>query len=330
MSVKYPYLLILLFLVPLFTWLRYRRDSFATMGFSHGEVLAKMPPTWTVAIHRMLPILYALGLISLILAMARPQQGLEESLTNTDVIDIALLVDVSGSMEALDFATRSNPDNRLDAAKKVIHKFIEMRPADRICLIGFAALPYMVSPLTTDHFYLIQQIDRLKIGMVDDGTGIGSALASGINHLRDTEAKSKVIILLTDGINNSGISPLNAAEAAKAMGIKVYTVGAGADGKVRFPYRTIFGQVGYRMEESKIDEETLTDIAKATGGQYFRAKDFNALEKVYEEINELERTEIEVDNYTRYEERFTPFAAAGVLLLLLEKLLALTRFGRLP
>jgi Ca-activated chloride channel family protein len=233
-------------------------------------------------------------------------------------------------MEALDFATRADPDNRLDAAKKVIRKFIEMRPHDRISLIGFAALPYMISPLTPDHGYLIDQIDRLEIGMVDDGTGIGSALASGVNHLRDSEATSKVIILLTDGINNTGISPLNAAEAANALGIRTYTVGAGADGKVRFPYRSPFGGVRYRMEESHIDEETLSNIAKATNGRYFRAKDYKALEKVYEEINELERTEIEVDNFTRYEEHFVPIALAGILLLLAEKVLALTKFGRLP
>ena len=329
MTIKYPLLLLLILLVPLMCHLRYRRKSHATIGFSSGDILAQMPATWSLVIHRLLPFVYGLGIVLLIFSLARPQKGLEESRTNTDVVDIVLLVDVSGSMEALDFATTREQDNRLDAAKKVIRTFIEMRPNDRIGLVGFAALPYMVSPLTPDHAYLIEQIDRLEIGMVDDGTGIGSALASGVNHLRDSEAQSKVIVLLTDGINNAGISPINAAEAARALGVRAYTVGAGADGKVKFPHRDIFGRMRYVMQESNIDEDTLTKIAEATGGKYFRAKDYTALENVYEEINELERTEVEVDNYTRYEERFVPFAAVGALLLLLEKILAVTRFGRL-
>ncbi|MFT5122848.1 MAG: Ca-activated chloride channel family protein [Kiritimatiellia bacterium] len=327
----YPWLLGLFLLVPLMTWLRYRRASYASVGFSEGEMLARMPATWTVALHRLLPVLYVLGLCALIIAISRPRTGLEESRSEMDVIDIVLVVDVSGSMQAMDFASATNLDNRLDAAKDVIREFIKTRTGDRLGLIGFAALPYTLAPLTLDHAWLVDQVDRLEIGMVDDGTGIGVALASAVNQLKEQETLSKIVILLTDGINNTGsISPVNAAQAAQAKGVKVYTVGAGADGRVKFPVKDILGRTRYQWEESKIDEATLKEMAELTDGKYFRARDRDSLKAVYAEIDEMERTEIEIEQYTRYEEKFFPFAAAGLILLLLERMLGLGRLGRLP
>lgn len=331
MRPMYPWLLGLLLLVPLMTWLRYRRSSHSSAGYSEGDMLARMPATWSVALHRLLPVLYILGLCALILAIARPRRGLEESRSETDVVDIVLVVDVSGSMQAMDFATTTKLDNRLDAAKEVIREFIQTRPGDRLGLIGFAALPYTLAPLTLDHAWLEEQVDRLEIGMVDDGTGIGVALASAVNQLKDQEILTKIVILLTDGINNTGsISPVNAAQVAQAKGVKVYTVGAGADGRVKFPVKDILGRTRYQWEESKIDEETLKKMAELTGGKYFRARDRDSLKSVYREIDEMERTEIEIEQYTRYEEKFLPFAVIGILLLLLERILGLGRLGRLP
>jgi Ca-activated chloride channel family protein len=229
MMLRYPWLLVLVMLVPALVYLRYARKRRPALRFSDGNALAGLPRGWSIRMQPLLPVLYAMGLVLLIIALTRPQAGLGESRVRTDGVDILLLVDVSPSMAAEDFSTASKTMNRLAAAKLVIAKFVEKRSADRIGMVAFAALPFPISPLTLDHGWLIEQMKRLEHGELGDGTGIGTALASAINRLRDSKARSKIIILLTDGMSNVGeLTPENAALAAKALGIKIYTVAAGA------------------------------------------------------------------------------------------------------
>jgi Ca-activated chloride channel homolog len=331
MTLRYPLILLLLLLVPALVYLRHSRRRKIPLRFSDGSAVTQLPVSWAVAIQPVLPALYALGLIALIIAAARPQRGLAESRVRTEAVDIVLLVDVSTSMRAEDFETANSTLNRLDAAKTVIERFIKDRPDDRIGMVAFSAMPYAVSPLTLDHGWLIQQMQRLETGMLEDGTAIGDAIASAVNRLRDSGAKSKVVILLTDGMNNRGaLSPENAAQAAKALNIKVYTVGAGSTGMVRMPVTDPFGGRQYVQQPSEIDEQTLTRIADITGAMYFRAADFKGLEDVYRQIDKMEKTEVNIDQYTYFEERFMPWLVMALVLLGLERILSLTRLGRLP
>jgi Ca-activated chloride channel family protein len=331
MNLAYPLILLLIFLVPGLVLLRYHRRRRPWITYSNSAILKRLPVSWAVRASVMLPVLYALGLCCLVIAAARPRKGVAESRVRTEAVDIVLTVDVSTSMRAEDFATVTQQHlNRLDAAKKVMREFILARTSDRIGMVAFAALPYTVSPLTLDHGWLVQRMEDLKTGMLEDGTAIGDAIASSVNRLRESEAKSKVIILLTDGENNAGqLTPNNAAHAAKALGIKIYTVGAGSTGMVRIPVQDVWGGTQYVRQQSNIDEKSLIEIANITDGTYFRAENLKELEKVYDEIDQLEKTEIEVEQYTRYEERFMPFLIIGLLLLFAEKLLSLTRLGRL-
>ncbi len=331
MILRYPWLLLLLLLIPALVYLRYAGRRRPTLRFSEGASLTRLPRSWAVVMQPVLPVLYALGLLALIIALARPQAGLDESRVRTEGVDIILLVDVSPSMAAEDFSTATRRMNRLDAAKVVIEKFVEKRKADRIGMVAFAALPFPLSPLTLDHGWLIEQMKRLHHGELGDGTGIGTALASSINRLRDSKARSKVIVLLTDGMSNVGeLTPENAALAAKALGIKVYTIAAGIDGIVQVPMQSPFGGTQYVRQRSEIDETSLRRIADTTGALFFRATDLNGLGQIYTQIDSLEKTEVEVDQYTRYEERFGWFALAAFILLGLEKLLAVGRLGRIP
>ncbi|MCF7847949.1 MAG: VWA domain-containing protein [Kiritimatiellales bacterium] len=310
-------------LIPLFVWLKLRMQRKQTMQFSSGEILARLPKGWRVRLQPALPVLYALGLICLSIALARPQRGLQESRVRTEAVDIILLLDLSTSMEEADFEFGGRRMRRIDSAKRVIKQFVEKRTDDRIGMVAFAALPYAVAPLTLDHSWLLQRLDGLHTQMLEDGTAIGDGIASAINRLRDSEAKSKLVILLTDGINNRGtLSPENAAQASEALGIKIYTIGAGGG----MPVQRGFFSVG----RAQIDEKTLKDVAEKSGGKYYRARDMEALEKVYDEIDQLEKTEIEVEQFTRFQEISKPWIVAGILFLVLEQLLGLSKLGRLP
>ncbi len=330
MTWGHPWLLLLLLLVPPLALLRHARRR-PVVRFSDGEALARLPLTWAVAAHRLLPWLYGGGLALLVVALARPQRGVDESRVRTHGVDIVLLMDVSTSMRAVDLSSGAQEINRLDAAKQVIERFIKKRGDDRIGLVAFAAQPYSAAPLTMDHGWLLARMAQLETGMLPDGTAIGTALASAINRLRDSEAKSKLIVLLTDGSNNAGdLTPDNAALMAQALGIRVYTVGAGASGVVAVPVTDPFGRKAYARQQSDIDDALLTRVATVTGARYFRAADFDTLTRVYDEIDQLEKTEIEVQQYTRYEELFAPVLLAALLALGAERLLGLTRLGRLP
>jgi len=331
MIFRYPWLLLLVLLVPLLVYLRYGRRRRTAMRFSNGGQLAQIPPGWAVLAQPLLPLLYGAGLVLCVVTLARPQKGLEESQLRAEGIDIVLCVDVSTSMLAEDFSSVNNTINRIDASKDVLERFIKNRTYDRMGLVAFAAMPFTMAPLSMDHGWLLQQVQRLETGVLPDGTAIGSGLSAAVNRLRDSQAKSKLVILLTDGVNNRGeISPLNAAKAAQSLDIKVYTIGAGTDGMVRIPVRDPFGGTRYVQQPSEIDEPTLKEMAAMTGGKFYRARDMSALRLIYDEIDQLEKTEINIDQYRHFEEQFPPFLLLAVALLGLEKLLSLTRLGRLP
>ena len=322
---RHPLLLLLLLLVPLLVWLRYARRRQAPLTFSDGAALLGLPRSPWLALRHLPPALFAAGLVCLTVAAARPQKGMSESRVDTEGVDIVLVVDTSTSMRAEDFSTAVKRMDRLDAAKSVLAQFIQARPDDRLGIVAFAAMPYTIAPLTTDHAWLMLQMDRLQTGMLEDATAIGDAIASGVNRLRDSQAKSKVVILLTDGINNAGrLTPPDAAQAAAALGIKVYTVGAGSN------QPRAAGIFGFMQAGGEIDEATLKKIAEITKAKYFRATDLKSLEATYQAIDQMEKTKIELDQYTRYEEMFAPFLVLGLLCLGLETLLGCTRLGRLP
>lgn len=322
---RHPLVLLLLLAVPALVWLRYTRRRQAPLAFSDGAALLGLPRSPWLALRKLPPALFAAGLVFLIAAAARPQKGMSESRVETEGVDIVLVVDTSTSMRADDFSTATKRMDRLDAAKAVLAQFIQARPDDRLGIVAFAAMPYTIAPLTTDHAWLMLQMDRLQTGMLEDATAIGDAIASGVNRLRDSKAKSKIVILLTDGIHNAGrLTPPDAAQAAAALGIKVYTVGAGSDQ----PRAT--GIFGFVQGGNEIDEATLKKIAEITKAKYFRATDLKSLEETYKAIDQMEKTKIELDQFTRYEEKFAPFLVLGLLCLAIETLLGFTRLGRLP
>jgi Ca-activated chloride channel family protein len=263
----------------------------------------------------------------LIIALSRPQSGRKETEILTEGIDIILTLDISGSMKAEDF----KPKNRLHVSKEVIKEFIKGRENDRIGLVIFAAHAYTQCPLTLDYGVLLSFLDQIDIGLIEDGTAIGTAIATAVNRLKESEAESKVIILLTDGVNNTGkIDPLTAAEIAKTVNIKVYTIGAGIRGHALYPVEDpIFGK-RYVKVPTEIDEMTLTEIARKTGGTYFRATDPEGLKEIYSHISEMETTRVETKDYMKYNELFAWFLFPGIALLSLEIVLSNTRFRKLP
>jgi Ca-activated chloride channel family protein len=275
-----------------------------------------------------------LGLLSfafLVLAFARPRYGKGSTDFEASGIDIMLTLDVSGSMEAMDFKLDGKPMSRVEVIKSVVSKFVGQRPNDKLGLLAFAGRPYLVSPLTLDHEFLGKRLEGVKLGQVEDGTAIGSAIASSVSHLRDSSAKSRIIILLTDGVNNAGaVNPLTAAEAAKTLGIRIYTIGAGIRGEAPVPRRDAFGLTHMETMKVEIDEEMLRKVAEATGGQSFRATDTDSLKGIYDAINKLETTTRKIKKYQQYEELYLWFLGPGLFLLLVEQLLAQTLFRRLP
>lgn len=262
----------------------------------------------------------------LVVALARPQDVEQNVRTNTEGIDIMLAIDVSGSMLARDF----KPD-RITAAKEVAGSFIADRYGDRIGLVAFAGEAFTQSPLTTDQSTLQTLLARIRSGLIEDGTAIGNGLATAINRLRESEAKSKVIILLTDGVNNRGeIAPRTAAEIAQAQGIRVYTIGVGTEGMAPYPAMDMFGNITFVNQKVEIDEKTLTAISDMTGGQYFRATDKAKLKAIYDEINQLEKSKVEVTEHVSYHELYLTWVLAALGLLLAEFLFANLVLKRIP
>lgn len=315
MRFLYPELLWLLILIPLLLFLKGKRGLAPSLRFSSTSVARILAHGRKVKAGNIGSIIRLLAITMLILALARPQQGETTTEINASGIDILLAVDVSSSMEAMDFTLRGQSVNRLDVVKNVVDAFIEARPNDRIGLVAFAAKPYLVSPLTLDHSWLRKRLESISIGMIEDGTAIGSAIGSSVNRLRDQNAKSRIIILLTDGVNNSGrVPPLIAADAAEALKIKVYTIGAGTRGLAPFPVMQ-FGQRRLVKAKVDIDEKTLRQVAEKTGALYFRATDTQSLQQIYDEINTMETTTRTIKKFENYRELFSLFLAAAFVLL---------------
>ncbi len=312
-----------LLLIPALTvWYIFRhKKQEASVRFSDTGGFQNLPKSWKVYGRHLLFALEMASLALLIVAMARPQSTSKSQKSNIEGIDIILAQDISGSMLARDF----KPD-RLEASKKVAAEFVEGRPGDRMGLVVFSGESFTQVPLTTDHGVMLNMLSELKSGMIEDGTAIGDGLATAINRLKDSDAVSKVIILLTDGMNNAGsVDPYTAAEMAKLFGIRVYTIGVGSYGTAPFPVQTIFG-TQYQQMKVEIDEKLLQTIANSSGGKYFRATSNQKLDEIYQEIDKLERSKIEVLEFKRLHEEFYPLVAWALALLLLEFLLRRTIF----
>ena len=293
----------------------------ASVRYSDTTGFDNLPSSWKVYARHLLFALQLAALALLIVAMARPQSSSTSQTSNIEGIDIILAQDISGSMLARDL----KPD-RLEASKQVAADFVEGRPTDRMGLVVFAGESFTQVPLTTDHGVMLNMLKELKSGMIEDGTAIGDGLATAINRLKDSEAISKVIILLTDGMNNAGsVDPYTAAELAKLYGIRVYTIGVGTYGTAPFPVQTIFG-VQYQQMKVEIDEKLLVTIANSSGGKYFRATSNQKLDEIYDEIDKLERSKIEVTEFRHLHEEFYPLVAWALGLLLLEFILRKTVF----
>lgn len=320
------YFLLLLLLVPMIVWYILReKKSHADLQFSSLRAFRGIKHAGRVWMRHLLFALKVLAIAFLVLALARPQSSNSWQTYTSEGIDIVLALDISGSMLARDFT----PD-RLEAAKEVATKFILERPQDKIGLVVFAGESFTQCPLTTDQAVLVNLLREVKSGMIEDGTAIGLGLANAVNRLKDSPAKSKVIILLTDGVNNRGsIAPATAAELAKTFGIRVYTIGVGTYGEAPYPVQTPFG-VQLQNMPVEIDEEVLQQIATLTGGKYFRATDNDKLKQIYSEIDKLEKSKIEVKHFSKKNEQYFIFALIGMCLLVGEALLRYTVLRKIP
>ena len=319
---------LLLLLVPVLLGLFGERwKKLPVIRFSGARIFAKsksLEHSWRKTVQTSL---YYLGCVLLILALARPQFGTASSRSRTNGIDIMLLLDVSLSMLSEDFSIGSQRASRLEVVKQVTEKFINGRPDDRIGVIAFSGRPYLVSPLTLDHKWLIENLSRLTIrrvgdqtalgsSLVEDGTAIGSALVTGANRLKDKRSKSRVMVLLTDGDNNAGkVPPLTAAEAAAAIGIKIYTIGTGTNGLVPFPHSDGFGNTYYSEEYMPFKEDTCREIARIGGGVFFRATDTKTMREIFDQIDKLERTGVDIQQYQSFDDIFPWLLAGGLLFL---------------
>ncbi|MFZ0392163.1 MAG: VWA domain-containing protein [Calditrichia bacterium] len=324
---EYLYLLLIIPFIAYYFWRRGSRLS-GRIKYSTLKYVKNAPVSWRQRFRRHLYILRLLVLSLFILGLARPQSGTRQQQITTEGIDIIMVLDVSSSMLAEDF----KPDNRLEAAKKVAQEFIQGRVNDRIGLVIFAGEAFTQSPLTLDYGVLVDLLEKIKVAPREwDGTAIGNGLATAVARLKDSKSKSKVVILLTDGQNNSGeVDPQTAAHIAETFGVRVYTIGAGKHGTALMPQDDpLFGR-RYVPVPVKIDEDLLKRISNETNGQYFRATDTEKLREIYSQIDQLEKTKIEVKEFTRYRELFVNYAGAGIALLLLELVLAGSWLRKLP
>jgi Ca-activated chloride channel family protein len=330
----HPFLLLLLLLLPLLAWLKGRRGAPPAFVYSSVQLVRAMQNIHRSRFGGFLGSLRWLALALFIVAMAQPRLSKSTTEVKASGVDIVCALDMSGSMVSEDFEVRGERVNRFHMAQSVLRDFIDKRPNDRLGLVVFASQAFTATPLTLDHDYLQENLSRLEIGAINENaTAIGDALTTAINRLRDLKGKSKIIILATDGENNSGkVEPLVAAEAASALGVKVYTVGIGEQGSAPMPVgRNPFtGEKVYRNIPVDVDEKTLQQIADQTGGKYYRADNAEKFQQIYAEIDKLEKTEATIKKYTQFTELFAWFVAAGLAVLLIEFVLAQTAFRRLP
>lgn len=326
-----PLLFILIPFILIALFFAYRKDNSPGIRFPDGDSLKQLPKSMKARLSQHILFLRALSLTLILLALARPQQILEESKVKTEGIDIVLSVDVSSSMLAEDFNVDSKRINRMEAAKAVIKDFIRNRRGDRIGMVLFAARAYMICPLTLDYEWLLTNLERVDVGLIEDNTAIGSGLSSALNRLKESSARGKAVILLTDGRNNAGrIGPEEAAAAARALKVKVYTIGIGSQGPAPYPAKDPFGKKIYRAIPLDIDEGLLNWIASNTEARYFRASDMTSLKEIFREIDQLEKTPIEEKIYYARVELFHLFLIPGLVLLGLEVILRRTILRRIP
>ena len=334
MTFGHPYILLLLLLLPLLAWLKGKQGKPPAFVYSSVQLVRGILNVTRTRSGAFLAALRWLILALLIIALAQPRLTKSETKVTASGVDIVVALDMSGSMASEDFEVGRERLNRLAMAKQVLKKFIEKRPNDRIGIVAFATQAYIASPLTLDHEFLLQNLARLELGTIENNrTAIGSALSTAINRLRELKSKSKIVILMTDGQNNAGkVAPLTVAEAAKTLGVKVYTIGVGTRGEAPMPAgRNPFTrQMVYRMMPVDIDEDTLQKIADMTTGKYYRADNSQRFQAIYAEIDKLERTEAEVKKFAHHDELFTWVITPGLGLLLLEVLLRHTIWRRLP
>jgi len=331
MIFKTPWILFLIPLAVIGLLIYQNNRKLPAFLFPSKSLAQGLTTSWRIQLS-FLPSLIRLVVLSLFLvALAGPRSVKEETVYESEGIDIVLAIDSSGSMVAEDFTINGKRLNRLEVVKSVVKDFVEQRNNDRIGLVTFAALAYTVCPLTTDYRWINDNLDRVELGMIADGTAVGSGIASSITRLNKSDAKSKIIILLTDGVNNvHEMEPLDAARIAKSFGIKVYTIGAGSKGYAPVPIATRYGKKIYRKYLIDIDEDTLKEIADITGAKYFRATDTESLRQIYQEIDKLETTKIEQYGYKEYTELFNLFLMTGLILLMFDILLRNTLFLRIP
>jgi Ca-activated chloride channel family protein len=320
------YFLLLLLLIPMIGWYIWKqRQAQASLRLSSSEGFRNAPKTYKIYLRHLPFVLRIVAVVLIIIALARPQTTNSWNTTTTEGIDIALTLDISTSMLAEDLKP-----NRIEAAKEVAASFINGRPTDNIGLVVFSGESFTQCPLTTDHAVLLNLLKDVRCGMIEDGTAIGHGLATAVSRLKDSQAKSKIIILLTDGTNNRGeIAPVTAAEIAHAYNIRVYTIGVGTKGTAPYPYQTSIG-IQYQNIPVEIDEATLTKIAQITGGLYFRATNTAALKEIYREIDQLEKTKMSVQEYSKRQEEYQLFALWGFLFFLLELLMRYTILRNIP
>ena len=332
MVFAHPYFLLLLLLLPLLAWLKGRRGQPTAFLYSSVRLVAGLTRARRSRAGALLAAMRWLVLAVFIVALAQPRLLKSTTTVKASGIDIVAALDLSGSMISEDFVVRGERVNRFDMARSVLKSFIDERPSDRIGLVVFAVRAFIAAPLTLDHDYLQENLARLEIGTINsDATAIGDGLTTAINRLRDLKSKSKIVILATDGQNNSGkIQPLVAADAAAALGVKVYTVGIGEQGTAPMPVFMGGRKVGYQNVPVDVDEVTLQKIADKTGGRYYRADNAERFRQIYAEIDKLEKTEAVINKFAQFDELFPWLVSAGLLLLLAEVVLVHTLLRRLP
>jgi Ca-activated chloride channel family protein len=340
MTFGHPYFLLLLLLLPLLGWLKGKQGQPPAFVYSSVQLVRGILNVSRTRSGAFLAALRWLVLALLIIALAQPRLTKSETRISASGVDIAVVIDMSFSMADEDFELHGQPADRLTMAREVLKKFIDKRPNDRIGLVAFATDAYIAAPLTLDHDFVLQNLDRLQLGTIDGGsTAIGSGLSTAINRLRELKSKSKIVILMTDGRNNAGkVAPRTVAEAAKALGVKIYTIGVGKRGESRRPRmdrhgRAIvdfFGRKIYDPDPEDLDEDVLQEIANMTGGKYYRADNSQRFQAIYAEIDKLEKTEAEVKKFAHHNELFAWLISPGLGVLLLEILLRHTVWRRLP
>lgn len=333
MTFAHPYLLLLLLLLPLAAWLKGRRGQPPAFVYSSTQLLRGVQEISKSNAGGFLAALRWLALAVLIIALSQPRlTKFDTTKATASGVDIVVAFDLSGSMAAEDFEIKGQRVNRVVMAKDVLQKFIAQRRSDRIGLVAFGTQAYIASPITLDHDFLLKNLERMDLNTINGNqTAIGSALSTAVNRLRELKSKSKIVILMTDGQNNAGkIAPLTAAEAAQALGVKVYTIGVGTQGQAPMPATDMFGRRVYQMVPVDIDEETLTKISDMTDGKYYRADNADKFEAIYAEIDKLEKTEADVKKFAQHTELFAWLISIGVVLLTAEVALGQTVLRRLP